>query len=160
MPVQVLFSYSHRDEALRNELEKHLSSLKRSNSIVSWHDRRISAGDEWRAQIDQQLRAAHIILLLISADLLDSDFCHDVEMSIALERHNRGETIVVPIILRPVDWPGSKFSHLQALPKNAKPITSWRDRDLAYAEVAQAIRAIVLQPPPLTPARDLALVPP
>jgi hypothetical protein len=131
MPLEVFYSYSHRDEKLRLELEKHLALLKRSNLIVGWHDRRIEAGDDWREQIDEHLRSAHIILLLISADFLASDYCHDVEMKLALDRHARHEAIVIPIILRRVDWSGSRFAHLQPLPKNAKPIAAWRNRDEA-----------------------------
>ena len=111
---------SHRDEALRNELEKRLSLLQRNNFIVGWHDRGIGAGDEWKAQIDDHL-LPHIILFLISSDFLASDYRYDIEMKLALERHASGETVVVPIILRDVDWSGSKFSHLQALQKTRPP---------------------------------------
>jgi hypothetical protein len=46
-PIEVFCAYSHKDEALRDELEAHLSPLKRSSVISVWHDRRISAGKEW-----------------------------------------------------------------------------------------------------------------
>ncbi len=110
---------------------------------MGWHDRGIGAGDEWKAQIDDHLRSAHIILLLISSDFLTSDYCYDIEMKLALERHDRGEAVVVPIILRDVDWSGSKFSHLQALPKDAKPISSWQNIDEAFADVARGIRKLI-----------------
>ena len=45
-----------------------------------------------------------MILLLVSADFLASDFCHEVELARALERHDRNEAHVIPIILRPCDW--------------------------------------------------------
>lgn len=48
----LVFSYSHADEALRNELEKHLSPLKRMGKITTWHDRRIVPGQEFENQID------------------------------------------------------------------------------------------------------------
>jgi len=43
-PVEIFYSYSHKDEVLRDELEKHLSILKRQGVISGWHDRRIAAG--------------------------------------------------------------------------------------------------------------------
>jgi hypothetical protein len=46
------------------------------------------------------LNRANVILLLISADFLASDYCYDVEMKRAMERHEAGEAIVIPIILR------------------------------------------------------------
>ena len=100
MALEVFYSYSHKDEALRDELEKHLALLKRQGLITNWHDRRIGAGDEWRDQIDAHARSAQIILLLISADFLASDYCYDVEMKLALERHAAHEAVVIPIILR------------------------------------------------------------
>jgi hypothetical protein len=67
--IEVLISYSHNDELLRNELEKHLSILKRQKLISTWYDRKIGAGEEWKGQIDDHLNSAQIILLLISAVL-------------------------------------------------------------------------------------------
>jgi hypothetical protein len=142
-PIEVFFSYSHRDEELRDELEKHLSILKREGMISSWHDRQIPAGSEWAGEIDEHLNTAQIILLLISADFLASDYCYSIEMKRALERHNAGEARVIPIILRPVDWQGSLFGKLQALPKNAEPVTSWANRDEAFTDVARGIRRAV-----------------
>lgn len=86
MPLEVFYSYSHEDEKLRDKLEKQLSLLHRNGLIVSWHDCRIGAGQEWREQIDAHERSAHIILLFISSDFIASDYCYGVEMQIALER--------------------------------------------------------------------------
>jgi tetratricopeptide (TPR) repeat protein len=162
MSIEIFYSYSHRDEAMRDELEKHLTLLKRNNVIAAWHDRCITAGDEWKSQIDDHLRSAQIILLLISSDFLASDYCYDIEMELALERHARGEAIVVPVILRSVDWTGAKFAHLQALPKNAKPVHSWPDPDEAFTDVAQGIRKLAsqLQPQAHHAASSLIDLPP
>jgi hypothetical protein len=141
--IRVFYSYSHKDEPFREELETHLSLLKRQGVIEAWHDRKITAGQEWANAIDQNLEAAHIILLLVSADFLASDYCYDVEMKAALKRHNDGEACVVPIITRPVDWSGALFGKLQALPKDAKPVTTWPNRDEAWLNVAQGIRRAV-----------------
>ena len=141
-PIEVFYSYSHKDEELRELLETHLNLLKRLGVIQDWHDRRISAGTEWAGQIDHYLESSQIILLLISADFMASDYCYDKEMKRALERHEAGEARVIPIILRPVDWKGAPFSHLQALPKDAKPLTPWPDRDAAFTNSAEGIRKV------------------
>ncbi|MFB2897870.1 toll/interleukin-1 receptor domain-containing protein [Aerosakkonemataceae cyanobacterium BLCC-F50] len=143
MGIEVFFSYSHRDEALRDELAKHLSIMRRQGIIDAWYDRAISAGSEWAGEIDAHLNSAQIILLLISADFLASDYCYDIELKRAMERHEAGEACVIPIILKPVDWHGASFGKLQALPKNAQPITTWSDRDEAFLNVAQGIRKVV-----------------
>ncbi|MBN4002841.1 toll/interleukin-1 receptor domain-containing protein [Nostoc sp. LPT] len=141
--VKVFFSYSHKDEVLRDELATHLSMMKRQGVIEAWHDREISAGSEWANAIDDNLEVADIILLLVSANFLASDYCYDKEMTRAMERHETREARVIPVILKPTDWNGAPFGKLQALPKNAKPVTTWPDQDEAFLNVAQGIRRVV-----------------
>lgn len=141
--IEVFFSYSHQDENLMQELVKHLSLLKRQGVIRNWHDRQILPGTEWQGQLDSHLETAQIILLLISSDFLASDYCYDIEMNRALERHETGAARVIPIILRPVDWKSSPFSKLQSLPKDGKPITSWPNSDEAFLDVARGIRSLI-----------------
>lgn len=141
--VEIFYSYSHGDQKLRGELDKHLAILRRQGLIRGWHDRQIEAGSEWANQIDERLNAADIILLLVSADFLASDYCYSVEMERALQRHEAGEARVIPIILRPCDWTNAPFSKLQALPRDTKPVTAWPSRDEAFLNVAKGIRAVV-----------------
>jgi hypothetical protein len=50
--------------------------------------------------------------------------------------------------LRPIpDWQGTLFGKLQALPKDAKPITTWQNRDAAFVNVVEGIRQIVEEVP-------------
>src|ERR1044071_2992856 len=122
-PGRVFFSYSHADEAYRDRLEKALAMLKRQGIIETWHDRRIVPGAQLDQIISTELESARLILLLVSLDFLASDYCYDVEMRRAMQRHEAGETQVVPIILRPCDWRGAPFGRLTALPKDGKPVT-------------------------------------
>ncbi|WP_437628050.1 TIR domain-containing protein [Sorangium sp. So ce1151] len=142
-PIRLFFSYSHRDEALRDELETHLALLKREGLLQSWHDRRIGAGDEWAGQIDRNLDEAEVILLLVSADFLASDYCFDKEMKRALARHDAGQARVIPVILRKTDWRSAPFARLLALPKDGRPVTLWQDRDEAWTDVALGIRSAI-----------------
>jgi tetratricopeptide (TPR) repeat protein len=141
--VEVFYSYSHLDEALRQELVKHLSNLERQKVITGWHDRKITAGTEWSGAIDEHLDSAHVILLLISADFMASPYCNDIEVKRAMERHEAGEARVIPVILRPCDWNGAPFSKLQALPTDAKPVTSWDNQDEAFLDIVKGIRRAV-----------------
>lgn len=142
--ITLFYSYSHEDEGLRNELDKHLSILRRSGLICDWHDRTITAGEDWDRQIDLHLNSADVILLLISADFLASEYCWSIEMETALRRHRSAEAVVIPIILRPVHWRGAPFSALQALPTDGRPITEWPNSDLAFQNVCEGILAAVL----------------
>jgi hypothetical protein len=144
-PVEVFFSYSHADDELRKELVKHLKLLQRQRLITQWHDREITAGEEWKSSIDQHLESAQVILLLISNDFMASDYCFAVEMGRALERHQEGTARVIPIILRPVDMKDAPFARLQALPRDAKPVTTWTNRDEAFLDVATGIRKVIEQ---------------
>lgn len=141
--VEVFFSYAHEDETLRDKLANHLKLLQRQGLINAWYDRDISAGEEWKKEIEQQLNSAQIILLLISDDFLASDFCWSVELERAMERHEAGEARVIPVILREVDWHGAPFGKLQALPKNAEPVMNWANIDQAFTDVARGIRKVV-----------------
>jgi hypothetical protein len=114
--------------------------------IREWYDREITAGTDWKGQLDQHLNSAGVILLLVSAAFLASDYCYDVEMTRALERHDQGEARVIPVLLRKVDgWQGAPFGKIQSLPTDGKPVTSWNDRDEAFADVARGIRQAVSQ---------------
>ena len=161
MSIEVFFSYSHKDEELRDEMAKHLTILKRQGVITTWHDREISAGTEWAGAIDAHMNSAQVILLLISPDFLASDYCWDIELKRAMERHEVGEARVIPVILRPVDnWYDAPFGKLQAFPTNGKPVTTWSNRDEAFANVAQAIRKGVHELATTTPKPGSATVSP
>jgi hypothetical protein len=141
--IEIFYSYSHHDAALRDELEKHLSLLRRQGFISNWHDRSVCASREWEGEINSHLNEARIILLLVSTDFMASDYIYDVELKRAMERHEKGEASVVPIILRPCDWQGAPFSKLQALPKYAQPVTTWPNHDEAFLDIARGIRLLI-----------------
>lgn len=168
--VSVFFSYSHADEAMRDQLEKQLAMLKRQGVIQTWHDRRIGVGQEIDREIDGHVETDDIILLLVSSDFIASDYCYNREMTRAMARHAQGEAIVIPVILRACDWHGAPFGKLMATPPDGKPITQWPDRDQAMLEVARSVRgaaerlagvrkAPIESPWPTAGARALAPVP-
>ena len=103
------------------------------------------SGKEWGSEIDENLKSADIILLLVSADFANSQYCWDNETRLALERHERGEAQVIPVIIRPVDpgWKKTPLGKLKTLPEDARPITMWRSRDQAYANIAAGLRNLV-----------------
>src|SRR6266446_8502742 len=146
MPVKIFCCYAHEDEALLNKLKTHLRPLQRQGLIDVWYDRDISAGTEWEQEIKQHLNTAQIILLLVSPDFMDSDYCYSIEMKRAIERHARGEATVIPVIVRPVYWHGEPLGKLQALPTDGKPVTSsdWHDPDRAWYDVTNGIYKVVM----------------
>ncbi len=143
--LEIFFCYAREDELLRQGLEKQLRALRRQGIVDVWHDRMISAGTEWERAIDQHLNSAQVILLLVIPDFMDSDYCYGTEMKRAMERHERGEARVIPIILRPVYWQKAPFGKLQALPTDGVSIvsTKWHYQDDAFFDVAEGIRRAV-----------------
>ncbi len=143
--VNVFFSLAAapRDRRLFDELRKHLSNLKRQGIIDVWHDSMISAGSTLKEIIKARISTADIIVLLLSADFFASEQCTEVEMPWALEQHAQRAAQVIPVLLRPADWNGFPLEQYQPLPTNGKAISTWKDRDSAFTEVAKGIRSVV-----------------
>ncbi len=141
--IEIFYAYAPEDETWVQELEKHLTSLKRQSIISTWHPRLITAGSDWQHVIDVHLHKASLILLLISPDFLASDYCYGNEMRQALQREREKGVCVIPILLRPVEWQHAPFAHLRPLPPNALFLTEWPDRDRAFAEVTAGIRRTI-----------------
>lgn len=143
-PVEVFVSYAHEDAGLLQPLLKHLRLLERQGLISVWSDSKIEPGQDWRKEIEDHLRSAQVILLLISADFMDSEFIWYNEMSHAVERHNAGTATVVPVILRDCIWTTAPFGRLNALPRGGKALTRADDIDTALAGVAKEIYDLIM----------------
>jgi hypothetical protein len=136
-------SYAHKDEQLRDKLFDHLGGLRSGGYFSSWCDGHIVPGQEWAPEIIRQLNEADIILLLVTSSFLGSEYIGRVELVRALERHRRGEAIVIPVILKPADWETAGLKGIQALPKDGKAVSTWSDQDTAFLDIAQGLRRTV-----------------
>ena len=142
-PIRLFYSYSHKDEELRKELENHLSLLRRKGRhlcLARSHDRggrrvegstRQELGGSPRHPAAGQFLVSRLGLLLR----------HQHQR--ALDRHVKGEATVIPILLRPVDWEGAPFARLQGLPIDLRPVTTWTNKDEAFKDIAQGIRRAI-----------------
>lgn len=144
MPV-VFVSYSRRDSNFFEELAVHLKVLQRKGTIKLWHEGRVRAGDEWEQVIRLQIKQADIFILLVSADFLSSDFMWEQEFDQVLKRHQQGEAVVIPIIIRPCTWTDSPIGSLQVMPTDGKPVSLSPDTDRVWVDVsihiAEAVRS-------------------
>lgn len=148
--MKIFYVYSPKDAPLREELEVHLSSLKRQGAIEGWHDQMIAPGDDWAEKTSSELESSDVILLLVSADFIASDFCYGRQMKRALELHEGGKARVVPIMLRECDCDHVPFAKIQGLPKDGLPVTSWDNKDSAWTAISKGIRQVV---------QELAVIP-
>lgn len=145
MTKKVFISYSHKDESHREDLEEHLTMLKRNQTISTWHDRKIIAGEDWATKIDENLNEAEIILFLVSSSFLASDYCYSIEAQKAIEKQENGSAQIISIIIRPCDWTACEFSRFQAVPTDAKPITEWDNKDTAWLNAVNGIKTHIKQ---------------
>jgi hypothetical protein len=143
--VTVLLCYAREDERMAGKLKKHLSGPERNGLIALWDDGHISAGARRDAEIQKHLDEAQVILLLITADFIGSDYCYEVQMQRAIERHERKEARVIPVILRDVSWNYPPLDKLQALPDHARPVLTWATQDKGFLNVVDGIMKVVEQ---------------
>jgi len=139
--IKVFFSYSHTDEASKNELQKHLAVLEK-NGIELWYDRKILAGDGLYKEINKNLAISNIVLLLVSPNFLASDYCNK-EMQKALEMINQGNVWVIPIILEYCDWKNTSLKDLLACPQDGRPVSEYKNPNKAFNEITDKIRKVI-----------------
>jgi hypothetical protein len=144
----VFYSYSHKDETLRDQLATYLAPLKQKGLIVEWHDRKIQPGADWNSEIASRIESADLVIMLLSPDFLASEYCFGVEMEAAFARTKSDDLKLAPVLMRPCLWEDSRFSALQMIPRDAKPVTGSRLVDEALKAVALEIRGIVSQEKP------------
>jgi hypothetical protein len=140
--LTAFISYSHVDEQLKNELMKHLEPLRKLGLVDTWHDGRLTGGENWDKSISDKLEKADIILLLISIDFINSIFCYEIELERALELHEQQKARVIPVILRDCLWRHMQFAKLHALPKDAMAVMAWDNIDRAFTNVAEGVKLV------------------
>lgn len=137
--ANVFISYSHKDEAIKEKLEDHLSALVKKNVVSIWQDRLLLAGNEFDVEIKENISNADIILLLMSSNFMKSKYCSETELPIALEKHKQRTAIAIGVIVSPCQWRNTPIARYVSLPKDAKPITKHGHRDDAYLYIANAV---------------------
>jgi len=147
-PIEVFISYAEKDEKFKEDLETHLTLLRREGVILPWNSQKTKTGlGKGREQeIAEHINSAQIILLLMSPSFLKSDQLYENEMMRAIERQKAGDPVrVIPIAVRPIplgDPDKTPYQKIQGLPRNGKPVESWRSVDEAWASIAQEIREV------------------
>lgn len=147
-PVSIFVSGSKaaRDVELRDSLLKHLKPLKRQGKATFTHSDEAPPGKDRAGWIQQQIDTARVILLLISKDYIGDDDYYEDQLLRALERHEKGEARVVPVLLRKYNVDGEPFAGLRMLPRDDQPIErSPPAEDDVLAEIAAEMRKLCAQ---------------
>jgi hypothetical protein len=143
VPIKLVYASAPADEALRTSLSAHLHTLVQQGLLSEWHEQRILPGTVAVKERRQAWQAADILLLLLSVDYFLSAAYDEEAIQQALDQHRRGQVLIIPILLRPCDWQSTMVAHLQCLPRNGIPITSWENQDEALTSIAQEIRQFI-----------------
>lgn len=138
-PVQICILHAPGDAQYLKALAKQLAPAERAKTLTFWHRDRVEPGASFWHELDEKLRAAQLIVELLSPDFLAE--C-DREMLLAQSlRHP--QCALVPVLCRPTVLTGSEFAELVLLPPGSAPISKWRHQDQAWIEVASALMKIV-----------------
>lgn len=142
MALKAFISYSHADEKHLERLHKHMAILLKQEVLDTWTDHQIVPGGRLDDSVFKALRSSQIFIALVSPDYIASNYCYEREFKEALERADRGELHIVPVILEPCDWLSSPLSQFAGLPKDGKAISEWTNANVAYLNVVQGLRAL------------------
>lgn len=139
--INLFISYSHADKSYFENLKKYINS-KNCPNINVWDDGEIDAGTEWDQQIKKKLEDAHMILLLISQDFLNSHYIDQVELKAALEKHEQKKCRVIPIFTKTCYLNNHpQITRLQGLPAGMKFLSDLGEQ--VYAQYTEIQREII-----------------
>lgn len=155
-PIQVFLLFDNADYELIQLIEKHCAAMEQKQAISIWHHRDLRPGQLIEQETTRRLAQADIILMMISADLLNSERFHIGE-KISLERSRKGLARVLPIYLRHCEFTGYDFTSLKMLPEDNQPVfQTGVDLDKRCAEVAREIHRVVENLKPAEPQNAVA----
>jgi hypothetical protein len=149
---EIFISYSHADTNFKEDLEKHMSPLRRYGEIRLWSDTDIRPSDDWLMEIEAAMVRAQVAVLLVSKHFLSSDFCTNVELERFVEARSERGLKLVAVIVSDCYWQRvPNIARFQVLPKDrknaVKPIKSARDKDEAWTAVVKAIAKLLDEEP-------------
>lgn len=142
--VKIFISYSSKDVDLMNDLLTQLRVLTISDKQIElWQDGLLDPGLQWDDEIKDKLHAAHIVLMLVSAHFLTTDYIWNIEVQNTLSRQKSGEVSALPVILSPCAWMQTPIAQFQALPRKGRPVTDFTNRDTALLEVVNGVERVI-----------------
>lgn len=139
---KIFISYSHKDEEWKDRLVTHLKVLELEGYYQVWEDRQIEIGNNWLPEIETALNEVGVVIMMISAEFLVSDFIRSTEVPKIMERREREGIWVIPVIVKPCPWKSVKWlSAIQAFPRDGKDLMSMpgSEAEEQLAALAEAI---------------------
>src|SRR5271157_5407931 len=107
----IVISYAHEDEPEKpaegeikwlSFVTGYLRPAVKQGAVEIWIDRLMRGGDDWDPEIERELRACDIFVLLVSHNSMSSDYIVDKEIPIIRERQAKGDDVhFYPLLLTP-----------------------------------------------------------
>lgn len=138
--LKIFLSYAHKDKHDRDVFLSHFSSLTKTENISIWTDLEIDPGTKWNAEIERSLNNADLIIFLVSANFISSEYIYKNELAKAFELQEANKLSIIPILLSNVSLTGMLLESLQTLPTDPRFIESWSNRNDAWVNVIEGIR--------------------
>jgi Glycerol-3-phosphate dehydrogenase len=145
LPLKLFIIYPAREIRMFMHLKVHMSSLLNEDQRLLHLNGVYELPENIYAtlSINERIKNADLILLLVSAHFLHYYYYKPVVLQDIIKQQQSMRVRVIPIILRPADWDTTPLGVLNSLPTNGKPITEWRNRDSAFLDVVNGIRAAI-----------------
>lgn len=141
-PIKIFISYSHKDETMKDRFLTYISPLKKTRNIEIWEDRVLMMGQHFNLEINNNLLGANIIICLVSADYLNSNYCQEIELKIAIEKEKNHKAVILPVLLHECMWDDTVLKDFSIFPRDAKPIGNL-DNAHAFCEVAKGVTEVI-----------------
>ena len=147
-PLKTFIIYARADAGFKDELVTHLHLFVEYGYVEKWVDSDLLPGEEWEKRIEQELDTAHLVIILVSADALRSEFIRKKELKRALEKKRSGSARVIPVLVRECTWElHPDLSTLQFLPKDdngrIRGVAGWISRDEAWAACLRELKKLI-----------------
>jgi len=144
--ITVYFLAAKEDQDDCKAVKKHLTPVVRNSKIpIEIHsDFEIPIGEDTE-EYKQKLHEADIVLAFISADYINDDEIYRRTQKV-IEKYNKNETIMLPILVRNCLWKSTPFVNLPLLPKNIQPLNNkqfWNSEDDALTSVVNDINEAI-----------------
>ena len=142
--VRLFYSYCHSDASYRQSMETALKLLEQDGLIHSWHDERIVPGQSISEEVRRQMDNADILVFLVSKDFIASSECRKEWLHAKNIASSNKPVLRIPVILKQCAWKDFLGNDdVKALPKDGKPVVSFRPQDTAWTEVYNGIKGAV-----------------
>jgi tetratricopeptide (TPR) repeat protein len=135
----VFISYSHKDDKRKDEIMTHLKVLEKQGNLTLWNDEVIQTGADWFHEIKTNLETASVVIMVVTANFLGSDFILNEEVPRILERRGSDGFLIVPLIAEPCPWKAVEWlKKMQLFPKDGTPLSKLDkpERDEALADLS------------------------